>query len=212
MMHKLLNELFPNFTCVSCACEMNNSPNGYLCQKCMDALPFNDDITDKTHHSPFTYADPVKKMILSLKYSDNGLVACAVAPYMAAMFMQANPKTYHKFTLVPVPLCASRLRERGYNQSDLLANEISKHSELPVLTNVLQRIKKTAPQKKMTAEQRAANIAGAFAVADPGQISGKYICIIDDVYTTGATANECTKVLKKAGAKQVKILTAATVV
>lgn len=210
MIHKLLNELFPNFTCVSCGCEMNGSPNAYLCQKCMDTLPFNDSIP-KTHLSPFIYEEPVKKIILSLKYSDNGLAARALAPYMSAVFMQMCPRTYDKYTLVPVPLCKARLRERGYNQSELLAKAVAADTELPVLTGVLQRTKRTVPSKGMTPEQRKENVRDAFAVVLPESVAGKYICLVDDVYTTGATAQECAQVLKAAGAKQVKILTAATV-
>jgi ComF family protein len=176
----------------------------------MDTLPFNDDAA-KTHFAPFIYEEPIKKMILSLKYSDNGLAARALAPYMSAVFMQLCPRTYDKFTLVPVPLCKSRMRERGYNQSELLAKAVAADTELPVLTNALQRIKKTAPSKGMTPQQRKENIKGAFAVVSPEAVIGKYICLVDDVYTTGATTQECMRVLKEAGAKQVKILTAATV-
>jgi ComF family protein len=184
---------------------MCNSPNPYLCQKCADKLPFYTNNEDKKHFAPFTYEEPVRSMILSLKYRDNGLAARGLAPYMAATFMREMPKK--DYVIIPVPLCRARLRERGYNQSELLAREFAEYIKMPVLTDVLIRVKKTAPQKNMTAKQRAENMGGAFSVTDAALIKGRHILLIDDVYTTGATTDECAKVLRAAGARGIKVLT-----
>jgi ComF family protein len=210
-MSKLFTALFPNYTCVSCKREIAESSNPYLCEKCMAKLPFCTDTGNKECFAPFMYEDPIRKMILELKYSDNGFAANAIAPYMSAVFMKKCPKRYKKYTIIPVPLCKSRLRRRGYNQSELLAKQTAAYLNLPVLTDVLLRTKKTVPQKKMTHTQRAENLKNAFAVQNADLITGKYILLIDDVRTTGATAKECAAVLRQAGAKQVKVLTAAAV-
>jgi ComF family protein len=177
----------------------------------MAKLPFSPDTDDKNHFAPFIYEEPIRQMVLSLKYSDNGFVARAVAPYMSAVFMKKYPRKCKNYIILPVPLCKSRLRERGYNQSELLANEVAQYLNLPVLTNVLLRVKKTTPQKKMTPTERIENLKNAFAVENTNLITGKDILLIDDVYTTGATTGECARVLREAGAKQIKILTVASV-
>ena len=205
--NKLLDALFPNFTCVACGAEIQSSPNAYLCEKCAESLPFNMD-EDATHFAPFLYEEPIRSVILSLKYSDNGFAARAVAPYMAAVYLKRiKKKSPH--VIIPVPLCKSRLHERGYNQSELLAKEIADYLALPIMNDVLIRIKKTTPQKNMTPTERMENMKGAFAVV--GDVRGKHILLIDDVYTTGATTGECAKMLKTAGAKTIAILTVATV-
>jgi ComF family protein len=176
----------------------------------MAALPLNTDTENKKHFAPFLYEEPVRRMILSLKYGDNGFAAKAAAPYMSAVFMKKCPKTYQNYIIIPVPLCKSRLRERGYNQSELLSAEIAKNLDIPVLTNVLLRVKRTVPQKVMTPAQRTENLKNAFAAENANLITDKNILLVDDVYTTGATAAECARVLRKAGAKKVKTLTIAT--
>jgi ComF family protein len=177
----------------------------------MEKLPLNPNIGDRKHFAPFIYDDMIKRLILSLKYDDNGFVARAVAPYMSATLMNELPRSYSEYNLIPVPLCKTRLRRRGYNQSELLAQEITEYVNIPLIRNALFRVKKTAPQKNMTPLQRAENLKDAFAVINADLIKGKKIILVDDVYTTGATTGECVRVLRKAGAMQVKILTVAVV-
>jgi len=105
--------------------------------------------------------------------------------------------------LIPVPLHPSRERERGYNQSKILAEEISKLCSLPLLDKVLLRKKKTKDQTNLLPEERERNVKGAFRVSDNLVLKGKRVLLVDDVMTTGATLEECSKVLKEAGAKEV---------
>ncbi len=114
--------------------------------------------------------------------------------------------------VLPVPLHPGRLREREFNQSLLLAKEISKEFKIPVLMDNLRRIRWTRPQIELKGEERLINVKGAFALKNPETIEGKSILLIDDVYTTGATIRECSKVLKKAGAEKVYVFTLARVV
>ncbi len=105
--------------------------------------------------------------------------------------------------LMPVPLHNARERERGYNQSKILAEEISELTFLPLLDKVLIRKKNTRDQTNLNAEERERNVRGAFVVRDNIELKGKKIILVDDVMTTGATLKECSRVLKEAGVKEV---------
>ena len=109
--------------------------------------------------------------------------------------------------LLPVPLHIKRLRDRGFNQSLLLAKEMGKKYKLPVNFSLLKRCKFTLTQTGLNKAEREKNIKGAFVVTDKKKVAGENIILIDDVYTTGATINECAKVLLKAGAQKVAVLT-----
>lgn len=105
--------------------------------------------------------------------------------------------------LVPIPLDKNKLKLRGYNQSEELAKELSKMIKAPLLKNILVKIKKTLPQVGLSKQEREGNIKNAFLVLDKEQIKEKNIFLVDDVYTTGSTMEECTRVLKESGAKSV---------
>ena len=111
--------------------------------------------------------------------------------------------------LVPVPLHSRRLRRRGFNQALLLARRISRRYSLPLDFTALRRIRATTPQTELSASERRKNIRGAFAVFQEQVVTEKAILLIDDVFTTGATVEECAKVLLKAGANRVDVLTLA---
>ena len=104
---------------------------------------------------------------------------------------------------MPIPLHITRQRQRGFNQSEVLAAIVAKYLELP-LVKALKRIKKTKPQIDLPQELRAQNIKGAFLVEERVHaLKGKSVILVDDVYTTGATMKEAAKILKRAGAKEV---------
>ena len=113
--------------------------------------------------------------------------------------------------IIPVPLHIKRLRERGFNQSLLLAHAIERKRQIPLNFSLLKRHKFTLTQTGLNKIERKKNIKGAFEVSDKKKIAGKNIILIDDVYTTGATINECAKTLIKAGAQKVTVLTLARV-
>ena len=105
--------------------------------------------------------------------------------------------------LVPVPLHSRRLRERGYNQSALLAAEVGKRNGLPVVTDSLVRLRHTKAQVKTAgAEERQRNLAGAFGCRN-AKLAGRRVLVVDDVCTTGATLNSCATALRAAGAASV---------
>ena len=115
----------------------------------------------------------------------------------------------HYSPIIPVPLHPNRLKERGFNQSLVLAQQISKRFSIPLDFTSLRRTVLTEAQVNLSREKRAANVRGAFEVTDRNRIKVKKILLIDDVYTTGSTVKECSKILKKNGAHEVAVLTLA---
>jgi len=108
--------------------------------------------------------------------------------------------------IVPVPLHAKRFRKRGFNQAELLSNILSKYYSIPVFP-ILKRTIDTKPQFSLPIEHRGNNVRGAFqAGVERGKIEGKNLILFDDIYTTGATINECAGVLRKAGARKVEVV------
>jgi len=112
--------------------------------------------------------------------------------------------------IVPVPLFRKRKRERTYNQSMLLAKELKRYFDLPVLKDVLIRMRPTVSQSDLTRRERFRNVKGAFACVKPEKIEKQCILLVDDVLTTGATASECANVLRRSGAGEVRVFTVAT--
>ena len=111
--------------------------------------------------------------------------------------------------VMPVPLHTKRLRHRGFNQALLLAHGVSERFAMPLNYDNLVRTRYTRPQVELSGRERAENVRGAFNLIRPQDVIDKKILLIDDVYTTGATMNECAKVLKDAGAGSVTVLTLA---
>ncbi|MDP2046985.1 MAG: ComF family protein, partial [Deltaproteobacteria bacterium] len=110
--------------------------------------------------------------------------------------------------LAPVPLHPKRIKHRGFNQSLLLAQAFP---GAPVAREAVMRRRHTAPQVGLNPKEREKNVKGAFAVPDPAQVKGKSVLLIDDLYTTGSTVKECARVLRRAGASRVEVLTVARV-
>jgi ComF family protein len=111
--------------------------------------------------------------------------------------------------LIPVPLHPKRLRERGFNQALLLAKELSRRTEIPCFKTILRKKKPTLPQVNLSGGEREKGLRGVFQVIEREELLGKSVLLVDDVYTTGATVNECSKALVRGGAKKVAVLTLA---
>lgn len=111
--------------------------------------------------------------------------------------------------IVPVPLHPRRLRWRGFNQSLLLSRQVSRRYNVPVEPFALYRARETVPQTELTEDERRKNVRGAFAINAGKSMKGRSVLLVDDVYTSGATVNECSRVLIRGGAREVTILTLA---
>ncbi len=123
--------------------------------------------------------------------------------------LRAEPRFVPAQGLVPVPLHPTKLRERGYNQSLLLAQAVSQGSGIPLIDDALIKVRRTKSQTKLSLEERVENVKGAFEVKSRERVKGKRLIIIDDVLTTGSTLNSCAEALREAGAQEVYGLTLA---
>ena len=158
--------------------------------------------------SVYLYKEGLSRAVRLLKYSKKSLLGSHLGSLMAGHRLAGL--TYD--LIVAVPLHISRLRERGFNQSELLAEGLGRAVSLEVDRYILERVRPTGSQAGMTSKERQANVRGAFSLRRGADVAGKRILLIDDVYTTGATVKECSKVLKKGGAGVVNVLTLARVV
>ncbi|MBI5874893.1 MAG: ComF family protein [Deltaproteobacteria bacterium] len=173
----------------------------HLCGRCIIKEP-----PFEAARSAGVYKGVLLEAIHRFKYNGKTSLAKPLIKIIADMF-PANACGL----IVPVPLHKTRLKERGFNQSLLLAKGLAKIYNLPIDYLNLKRIRATDHQANLKGKDRLTNVMGAFAVQDKAAFQDKKILLIDDVYTTGATITECSKVLKKAGAKGIDVLTLARV-
>ncbi len=168
-----------------------------LCAHCRQSPPAFEAVA-----APFLYGGALAEAVHRFKYED----APHYAADLAAVAGGAAAFELQWCTLVaPIALHPKRLRERGYDQALLLARALAKVSGKPVAARALRRIRETAPQVGQDRAARASNLAGAFA-ADPGQVRGQRVLLVDDVVTTGATAHEAALALRNAGAEAVRVV------
>ena len=154
------------------------------------------------------YDDLSRGLAIRLKYGRKVAIARTMARYMAPLVEDADGERI----LIPVPLHRMRLWNRGFNQSALVAHELSRRLQIAADPFALRRIRRTPPLKGMSLLQRRRAVAGAFKVSDPKRVKGKIIILVDDVLTTGSTADACARTLKKAGAARVELVSWARVV
>lgn len=154
------------------------------------------------------YGEVSRGLALRLKYGRKIAIAKTMARYMAPL-IEAHPSSA---LLVPVPLHRGRLWQRGFNQSAIVARELSRHTGLRTDATVLKRIKRTPPLKGLSLRQRRRVVAGAFKVGDRSAVDGRTVVLVDDVLTTGSTANACARELRRAGAARVELISWARVV
>ena len=150
-------------------------------------------------------ANPLIEVLRRHKYGRD--ITCA--PVLAGFLATHAPLVVDHDLIVPVPLHRRRLRWRGFNQSALLAVAIARQAQRPVDVWTLARAYPTPPQVGLGEADRRRNVAGAFIVRQPPAVDGRTILLIDDVMTTGATADECARVLRRAGAQRVEVLVVA---
>jgi ComF family protein len=153
------------------------------------------------------YGELARGLAIRLKYGRKVAIARTMAHYMAPLVGEGSDRLF-----VPVPLHRTRLWSRGFNQSALVARELSRRLGIASDPLALRRTRRTPPLKGMSALQRRKTVAGAFRVRDKAAVAGKTVILIDDVLTTGSTAEACARTLKRAGAARVELVSWARVV
>ena len=181
------------------------SPAGHLCGACRKNPPYFDRAV-----SAGPYEGVLAEAIKLFKYKKKVHIGRALAHSIIPLSPPLEKGDLN--CLIPVPLHPSRLREREFNQSAILALVIGERLGIPVLLNTLIRHVHTRPQVELGMKERRENVMGAFSVQDDAIIAGKDIVLVDDVYTTGATVGECARVLKRHGVGRVSVLTIARMV
>lgn len=178
------------------------TPN-HQCQDCIERPP-----DFERAWTLFPYLPPLQDAICSFKYRGKHTLARPLARLM----ISALPQGIDADVIIPVPLHPARLRAREFNQSLLLADQLSHHLARPVSATHLVRIAATDPQTTLSRQARLRNLRKAFEVRRPHDLAEKSILLVDDVFTTGTTLNECAKSLRNAGAGPVFALTLARTV
>jgi ComF family protein len=228
LIQRLLNLIFPPH-CAGCG-----ATGAFLCDRCIAAAPFvkprtclfcprpqpDGALCYACRQQPSAlvaaaalcyYTPPIETAIKRLKYKGGQAVAPALAALVAApprpTWLQPGAATL----LLPVPLHPARERERGFNQAALLAAALAPHLDLPCdpHPHYLRRVRRTRPQVGLNSEQRRQNVAGAFACDPAPALRDARIVLVDDVYTTGATMQDCARALREAGAARVYAFTIA---
>ena len=216
------NWLFPN-RCQSCHHVLPNHRAAY-CEPCYLLLPFQSNCCNQCGQAftglndhcgrcltsppnfdacfcPFRYEQPLRNQIIRFKYGERPELALGLARTLAHE-IEANQLVTPEL-LIPVPLHISRLRQRGFNQSLLLVKELSKLLKIPYSNSIVEKHRPTKPQAEQSLRQRKSNLRNCFRIIDKGL--PKHVAIVDDVFTTGTTASEITKILKRNGVDYVQV-------
>lgn len=227
MINKFLNSIFPE-TCPVCSGKSQNHATAPICDECWNTIgPYSGPMCQRCgkplvsdsatfcggcleSEPAFEYARSfglydgvLRKAINHLKYYGMRRLAVPLAEMMIGMQLPQVD------AVIPVPLHKSRHRQREFNQSALLSRQMARNLKADLIINRLTKIRDTAPQVGLRHKERIRNVKNAFRVEDEGTISGKKIILVDDVVTTGSTIRECAKVLKKAGASYIYVVSLA---
>ncbi|MDX1369258.1 ComF family protein [Pseudomonas sp.] len=203
----------PHSLCVSCeselpwlgarcqVCALPLPHAGLTCGGCLRRPPRFDRV-----EAPWRYAFPVDSLITRFKHQAKWPLGRLLGELLSHHLQHAfDEGLAQPDLLLPVPLAERRQRQRGFNQAALLAQWLSEQLQLPVQQHWLQRVIDTPAQQQLDAATRKRNLRRAFALAPASQVSGLHLALVDDVLTTGATAESLARLLKKAGAARVDI-------
>ena len=211
MLNNILELIYPN-VCGICGKICKES----LCKRCaIEIEKYEINLVNKNKKMYFNesmhifkYNEMISQRLIEYKFQDKS--------YMYKTFAKIilkNKKVcgfLEKYDIIiPVPIHKKRRLKRGYNQTELIAKEICKNISLELKTDVLIKQKNIKAQSELNKNERKQNIKNAFEIKNINEIIDKKILLFDDIYTTGSTVNECSKILKKAGAKQIGVVTIA---
>jgi ComF family protein len=175
----------------------------HTCADCLATMPFFD-----IARAPYIYEGLLMTAIHEFKYSKRSSLAQSLGPLLASYAARWLGNA-EGMLVIPVPLHPKRLKQRSFNQSLLLARPVAAGLNVDLDYLSLRRVRFTQPQANLTSDERKKNVRRAFGVMEPNGLEGRKVLLVDDVATTGSTLNECARVLKKAGVKEVFCLTIA---
>jgi ComF family protein len=183
--------------CTCCGVPFDSAGPDHLCAECLTDPP-----RFVRARAVYEYGASARDAVLRLKYGKMQWVGETLGRLLCTIAAAARLPDI----LVPVPLHAKRLTQRGFNQAALLAAPSAALLGRPIRANVIKRVLETSPQAGQTRQERFANLRGAFVCDKPSAVQGKRILILDDVITTGATVREVSRILNKAGAQSVEVI------
>ena len=208
---KAINIIFPQ-VCGICGKINSNS----LCKKCEILLKHQAEFAVQKVENKnfekliyiFNYNGIIRKMILDYKFKDKSYLYRTFVN-----FLLKNEKIFEILKsydkIMAVPISKKRMKDRGYNQSLLIAKQISKNTNLELVNNCLFKIKNIIEQSKLTKEDRIKNVQGVYEIKNKQILKDKRLLLVDDIYTTGSTVNECCKMLNIAKPSKIDVLTIA---
>jgi competence protein ComFC len=171
-----------------------------ICENCCEEKP-----SFSALRSWGEYSEPLRGALHTLKYRNNLGLARVFTPMLVEIVKSQN---WELDAVLPVPLCRSHSKERGFNQSELLAYPLALELGLPLLTHAITRVKETSSQVSLDRESRFKNLEGAF-VGNPATLKERSVLLVDDTVTTGATLVSCSKALLDSGCRSVFCITVA---
>lgn len=184
-----------------------------LCKKCENTLKKyiilkQEEIQNRNYNeliSYFNYNGIIRNNILNYKFKEKPFLAKTFVKFLSKQEKAFEIiKTYDK--IVPVPISKKRFKERGYNQAKLIAKEISKYTKIEIAENCLYKTKDIIEQSKLNKEERIKNVQGVYELKNMQILEKKKILLIDDIYTTGSTVDECCKTLSEAKPEKIGVL------
>ena len=209
---KFLNLIYPQ-TCGICGKLVSDS----LCKKCEINLKKQSEnqiinnekeLKDKYFSELmyiFKYKGQIRKLILDYKFNEKAYIYLTFVNFLLKdKKIFENIKNYD--TIIPVPISKKRLKIRGYNQSLLISKEIAKQLKMELVNNCLIKTKNIIEQSKLNKEERIQNIKGVYELRNKELIRNKKILLIDDIYTTGSTVNECSKIIMQGNPNKIGVL------
>ena len=204
----LLIDLFFPQVCGICGKLDKNS----ICNKCEKILEDNSKFEEFIENNEFykliyifNYGGIIRKLILDYKFNEKSHIYKTFVNFVLKnQKMFENLKSYD--TIIPVPISKKRMKQRGYNQSLLIAKELGNRLNIEIQTKCLIKKQDVIEQSKLNREQRSKNIQNVYELKNKQIIENKKIILVDDIYTTGSTVKECSKTLKKANPKEIDVL------
>lgn len=190
--------------CLCCGKFFDDTGEPHFCIRCVQHRPIF-----SVHRSCGFYEGNLKDIIILFKYRGFRVLDKALAAFALRSSGIEDSLWWELDCIVPVPLFPKKKKKRGFNQASEIAKEIARKKNIAFFEDALVKVKDTPPQTSLTASERRVNLKGAFAVDHDREIKGKTVLLVDDVFTTGSTLQECSSVLMKAGALEVRALTIA---